>query len=121
LSEQLFDRFITLTFDQGKGPFRLWGNPIKRSGPRVHVYGLDLHLWQKIYLDMTPTRFVVILPNGTCGNTVHRLATNIQRYLDPLVQVRLGSTLYEDLISAVWRSQPLTEHQHSTAGDGDAR
>jgi hypothetical protein len=94
----IFERFVEATFDRGQGPFRLWGNPIRMDGPKVHVYGLDLHLWQQIYLDLTPTRFVIVLPRGTCGNTVHRLMTNIQRYLSPGAEVFVGSTSYKALV-----------------------
>jgi len=104
LNEQDFRRFIELTFERGAGPFRLWGNPLWRSGPKVHIYGLDLHLWQQIYLDLSPKRFIAILPEGTCGNTVHRLAANIQRYLDPQVEIYIGDSTYQDLLKRVWKS-----------------
>jgi hypothetical protein len=93
-----FKNFVTTTFERGQGPLRLWGNPIYLSDKKVHVYGVDLHLWQRIYLDLTPKRFVMILPRGTCGNTVHRLITNIQRYLDPGVKTFIGDRPYDDLI-----------------------
>jgi len=93
-----FQNFVTTTFARGQGPLRLWGNPIYLSDKKAHIYGVDLHLWQRIYLDLTPRRFVVILPRGTCGNTVHRLVTNIQRYLDPGVRTFIGNRLYDDLI-----------------------
>lgn len=94
----IFKNFVTTTFERGQGPLRLWGNPIYLSDKKVHVYGVDLHLWQRIYLDLTPKRFVMILPRGTCGNTVHRLITNIQRYLDPGVKTFIGDRPYDDLI-----------------------
>jgi hypothetical protein len=93
-----FQNFITMTFERGQGPLRLWGNPICLSEKKVHVYGVDLHLWQRIYLDLTPKRFVIVLPRGTCGNTVHRLITNTQRYLAPGVKAFIGDRLYNDLI-----------------------
>jgi hypothetical protein len=104
LSEHDFRRFIEVTFEQGVGPFRLWGNPLWRSGPKVHVYGVDLHLWQQIYLDLSPSRFIVILPEGTCGNTVHRLAANIQRFLDPEVEIFIGDTAYRTLVKGAWET-----------------
>lgn len=104
LSIGVFERFIQLTFEKGKGPFRLWGNPIRLKGPKYHVYGIDLHLWQPIYLDMSPDRFLVVLPKGTCGNTIHRLTANIQRYLDPLVTVSIGDTDYTTVIQDALRS-----------------
>jgi hypothetical protein len=104
LSHSVLKRFVELTFERGRGPFRLWGNPIWLNGPKVHVYGLDLHLWQQIYLDMSPQQFTLVLPQGTCGNTVHRLATNVQRYLDPRVHIFIGETPYTDLIYRAMRS-----------------
>jgi hypothetical protein len=103
LQVHVFDRFIELTFDKGKGPFRLLGNPLRLSDSRVHVYGIDMHLWQQIYLDMSLYQFTAVIPEGTCGNTIHRLSTNIQRYLDPKVTVFIGETKYEDLISDTLR------------------
>ena len=93
-----FQSFVETTFIRGQGPFRLWGDPIKLSDQKVHVYGIDLHLWQQIYLELTPSRFIVILPQGTCGNTIHRLISNIQRYLSPNITVYIGDYLYTDLI-----------------------
>ncbi len=104
LEVDVFDRFIESTFEKGQGPFRLWGNPIRLPGHKVHVYGLDLHLWQQIYLDLTPHRFLLILPKGTCGNTVHRLLANIQRYLTPRVDVWVGDVPYGQLIQEAVRT-----------------
>jgi hypothetical protein len=104
LRDEIFERFVELTFERGQGPFRLWGNPLRLSGPKVHVYGLDLHLWQEIYLDLSPDRFLLVLPEGTCGNTVHRLLTNIQRYLDPRVKAYVGEVPYEDLVRRALRA-----------------
>jgi len=103
-----FQNFVTTTFERGQGPLRLWGNPIYLSEKKVHVYGVDLHLWQRIYLDLTPRRFVVILPRGTCGNTVHRLVTNTQRYLDPGVKTYIGDKPYKDLIRDIFLGRENT-------------
>jgi hypothetical protein len=86
----------------GQGPLRLMGNPIRLSERKVHVYGVDLHLWQRIYLEMTPKHMTVVLPRGTCGNTIHRLVTNIQRYVAPTINVFIGDTRYSDLIQNVF-------------------
>jgi len=98
LSIDKLQYFIKHTFELGYGPFRLWGNPIYINENLVHVYGLDLHLWQEIYLELTPERFLVILPPGTCGNTIHRLVTNIQMALEPNIDVYIGNRLYQDII-----------------------
>lgn len=100
LSQEKYDRFITQTFAKNQGPFRLWGNPIKLDEKTVHIYGLDLHLWQKIFLELSPHQFTIILPERTCGNTIHRLVTNIQRYLEPRITVSIGNLKYDTLISS---------------------
>ena len=105
LSLSTFQNFITTTFERGQGPLRLWGNPIPLSEQKVHVYGIDLHLWKRIYLEITPRRMIVVLPRGTCGNTVHRLVTNVQRYLDPTVKVFIADERYNDLVEDVFLGQ----------------
>ena len=102
LSLSTFQNFVSTTFERGQGPLRLWGNPIHLSERKVHVYGIDLHLWKRIYLEITPRRMIVVLPRGTCGNTVHRLVTNVQRYLSPAIEVFIGDVKYNDLIEKVF-------------------
>ena len=101
LPQHKFHLFVEKTFERGHGPFRLWGDPIVINERQVHVYGVDLHLCRQLYLDLTPSRFVVIVPRGTCGNTVHRLITNVQRYLDPGVEAYIGDLKYQELIRRV--------------------
>ncbi len=98
LSLETFHNLIDVTFERAQGPLRLWGNPIWLGERKVHVYGIDLHLWQRIYVELTPRRMLVILPKGTCGNTVHRLMTNIQRNVDPGVKMSVGNVDYSRLI-----------------------
>ncbi len=98
LSQETFDTFIEATFRRAQGRFRLWGNPIPLGPRKVHVYGLDRHLWQPVFLEITEHHIVAILPRGTCGNTVHRLVTNVQQYLDPAVTATIGGHPYADLI-----------------------
>lgn len=105
LSLSTFQNFVSTTFDRGQGPLRLWGTPIHLGERKVHIYGIDLHLWKRIYLEITPRRMIVILPRGTCGNTVHRLVTNVQRYLSPTIEVFVGDMKYSDLIEKVFLGQ----------------
>jgi len=98
LDQDTFDHFISSTFQRVRNRFRLWGNPIKLGPKKVHVYGLDQHLWQPIFLEITDKHLMAIVPKGTCGNTIHRLVTNIQRYLDPAAKVVLGNQPYENLV-----------------------
>ncbi|GER94829.1 hypothetical protein A45J_2716 [hot springs metagenome] len=83
LNEETFNHFIDSTFGRVKNRFGLWGNPIRLGPKKIHVYGVDKHLWQPIFLEITDKHLIAIIPKGTYGNTVHRLVSNIQTYLDP--------------------------------------
>jgi hypothetical protein len=88
------------TFGNKRNLFRLGGEPMW-SGPdktRLHVYGVDRHLWQPVSLEVTPTHLLALLPEGTCGNTVNRLVTNVQQYLSPSVRAWIGDVPYEELL-----------------------
>jgi hypothetical protein len=98
LSPATFDYWIKSTFERSRNRFRLWGHPIRLGPTKVHVYGLDRHLWQPLFLELTAHGCMAIIPNGTCGNTVHRLVTNIQRFLDPGAQVYLGDQPYAKFV-----------------------
>jgi hypothetical protein len=97
LSGSTFDRWVRLAFRK-RNAFRLWGDPVRFGPTKVHVYGADRHLWQPINLEMTADRLVAILPKGTCGNTFHRLVTNVQRYVCPKIDVWLGAKRFEELM-----------------------
>lgn len=98
LNAHTFDHWVQSTFERSRNRFRLWGHPIRLGPTKVHVYGLDRHLWQPLFLELTAQGCMAIIPNGTCGNTVHRLVTNIQRFLDPGAQVYLGDEPYDRFV-----------------------
>jgi hypothetical protein len=98
LDIETFDHWIDATFRRKTNRFRLWGNPLSMGKGKVHVYGIDRHLWQPIYLELTTRHVLAFLPRGTCGNTIHRLVTNIQRFLDPAVQAWVGDTPFDEII-----------------------
>ncbi len=98
LTQQVFEHWITATFERKRNKFRLWGHPLRLGPTKVHVYGVDRHLWQPLFLELTSTGCTAIIPNGTCGNTVHRLVTNIQRYLDPGAIAFIGDKLYTQMV-----------------------
>lgn len=98
LSQGVFNKFIDATFKKKHNKFRLWGNPIPMGPRKIHVYALDRHLWQPLFLEITNKQIMVMLAHGTCGNTIHRLITNVQHYLDPNVDVWVGNHRYADLI-----------------------
>lgn len=88
------------TFSNRRNQFRLRGEPMW-SGPdrtRLHVYGIDSHLWQPVRLEVTRDHLLAVLPEGTCGNTVNRLVTNVQQYLSPSVRAWIGDAPYEELL-----------------------
>jgi hypothetical protein len=88
------------TFGSKRNLFRLGGEPMWSSPDktRLHVYGIDRHLWQPIDLEVTRTHLLAILPEGTCGNTINRLVTHVQRFLSPSVRVWIGDVPYEELL-----------------------
>jgi hypothetical protein len=100
LTEATYNHLIDSTFNNPRNKFRLWGNPIKMGANKVHVYGLDRHLWQPIFLEITNKQIICIVPRGTCGNTINRLITNIQRYLDPGAKAFVGDKKYDDIIKS---------------------
>ena len=98
LRREVFDYWIRATFERKRNRFRLWGHPIRLGPTKVHVYGVDRHLWQPLFLELTAKGCIAIIPNGTCGNTVHRLVTNIQRYLDPGAEAFIGDKPYQQMV-----------------------
>lgn len=105
LSDDVFRRW-TSSFRRKNNRFRLWGQPIERGPQKVHIYAVDNLLWQTIDLEITPSHLIALLPHGTCGNTVHRLITAIQRFVDPAVAVSLGDMRYDDAIAAPATGRP---------------
>lgn len=100
LTKTTFDCWIKRAFHK-RNIFRLWGEPIWFGPTKVHVYGADRHLWQPINLEITESRMVAILPQGTCGNTFHRLVTNIQRYVCPKITAWIGSQEFNVMLEQV--------------------
>lgn len=98
LPVDVFDHWVAMTFNRKINKFRLWGHPIRLGPSKVHVYGVDRHLWQPLFLELTRRGCTAIIPNGTCGNTVHRLVTNIQRFLDPAAKAFVGDMEYKALV-----------------------
>lgn len=93
-----FDRWISSTFSHKRNRFRLGGHPIPLGPGKVQVYGIDRHLWQPVSLEITRRHMVAVLPEGTCGNTIHRLVTNVQRFVDPAVDAWVGDRPYSEIV-----------------------
>lgn len=98
LKPEVFNYWIATTFERKRNRFRLWGHPIRLGPTKVHVYGVDRHLWQPLFLELTAKGCIAVIPHGTCGNTIHRLVTNIQRYLDPAAEAFIGDRPYKEIV-----------------------
>lgn len=105
LKTHVFNNFVEYTFPKGREPFKIYGEIKRISEDKVHIYGVDLHLWQNVILDLSTEQFVLFLPKGTCGNTIHRMVTNIQKFLDPEIEVFIGDTPYGHILSQVMGGQ----------------
>ena len=68
-------------------PFLLWGEPRLRNENFATVHALDLHIGSPIYCEIMPNALRIYLQQGTCGNTVARLYTNLVRYYDASAEV----------------------------------
>jgi hypothetical protein len=97
LAPAAFNRWVAMAF-QRRNQFRLWGDPIRLGPTKVHAYGADRHLWQPINIEMTNERLVAILPHGTCGNTFHRLVTNVQRFVCPKIEAWIGEKPFKAVV-----------------------
>lgn len=65
-----------------KNPFRLAGFSQLIRKDLALVAGIDLHNGDKIDLEVTPYWIRIYLKKGSCGNTVLRFLSNLQRYFD---------------------------------------
>jgi hypothetical protein len=62
-------------------PFRLWGVP-EIVGGVAEVEAVDLHVGQRLRMDVGASWMRVYLEEGGCGNTVARLISNLQHHFD---------------------------------------
>lgn len=62
-------------------PFRLWGVPSMDDGI-VEVDAVDLHIGERLRIDIGQQWMRIYLEEGCCGNTVARLVTNLQHRFD---------------------------------------
>lgn len=104
LSPATFERWIGGVFRRRPNRFRLSGYVFPLGPTKAHICAIDHHLWQPLLLEATAHHLLAVLPEGTCGNTIHRLVTNVQRFLDPAVEVWLGDDRYDDAVSRALKS-----------------
>lgn len=98
LSQETFDRFVTYGLQHRNSMLRIGGYIHRRGPTKIHMSAIDRHLWQPFSMEVTNSHIIMLLPKGTCGNTIHRLITNIQRYITPKIRVWLGSESYEEAV-----------------------
>ncbi len=64
-----------------RAPFRLWGRPtVTEDGASVEA--VDLHVGQRVRMELGNDWMRVYLHAGSCGNTVARLISNLQTGFD---------------------------------------
>lgn len=73
-------RFVAELF-AARRPFRLWGVP-EIVGSVAEVEAVDLHIGQRLRIDIGASWLRVYLEAGCCGNTVARLISNLQHRFD---------------------------------------
>jgi hypothetical protein len=83
------EKFLDSIFS-GAEPFRLWGAPVSIGRNYYRVTALDLHVTHRITFEITPDFMRVYIPDGSCGNTIARLYTNLQHYYDSGVAMKSG-------------------------------
>lgn len=64
-----------------RAPFRLWGQPAVTSD-RASVEAVDLHVGQRVSMELGRDWMRVYLHADSCGNTVARLISNLQTRFD---------------------------------------
>ena len=64
-----------------RAPFRLWGQPAITEDEAL-VEAVDLHVGQRIGIELGHDWMRVYLYAGSCGNTVARLISNLQTRFD---------------------------------------
>jgi hypothetical protein len=104
LATPTFNRFVDLGLRRRTSRFRIGGFVQRRGPTKVQLAAIDRHLWQPFLMEATNQQLMAVLPHGTCGNTIHRLVTNVQRFLDPDVEVWLGSERYSAVVTESLRA-----------------
>jgi hypothetical protein len=63
-------------------PFRLWGMVDNASDDYAEIEAVDLHVGQRIRIEVSREMLRVHLRAGGCGNTIARLVANLQHHVD---------------------------------------
>jgi hypothetical protein len=97
---QDLDAFLAQLFSC-REPFRLWGIP-ETSDDTAEVDAVDLHVGQRLRFEVGRSWIRVFLYEGGCGNSIARLASNLQHRYDASL------TLVRDDLAAALRAGSLT-------------
>lgn len=65
-----------------RAPFRLWGLVDDFTDRYASIEAVDLHVGGRFRIETSPEMIRVHLRKGGCGNTIARLASNIQHHID---------------------------------------
>lgn len=106
LSEETFNSFVDRGLKYRNSKLRIGGYIHRRGKTKIHMAAIDRHLWQPFIMEATSRHIMALLPRGTCGNTIHRLVTNVQRYIAPKVCVWLGEEPYEKAVRGARENFP---------------
>lgn len=87
-SKQISDigLFVESLFSS-REPFRLWGLYELVGDHGAEVEAVDLHIGQQLRFDVMSDCLRVYVFEGGCGNTVARLASNLQRHYDGALSI----------------------------------
>ena len=90
-----FQRFVDVLLSCNK-PFFLFGIPQPSEHDLVKVSAVDLHTYDKFNMEIGRDFIRIFLRDGSCGNVVARLMTNLQESYDS--QIRLVGIDNEQLL-----------------------
>lgn len=93
-------RFCAELFSS-RTPFRLWGQPVI-VGDTATVDAVDLHVGQRVRIDVGSDWMRMYILAGACGNTVVRLVSNLQSRFDGALRLT-----HAGLQEAVTRRNPI--------------
>lgn len=69
-------------------PFRLWGVPIPLADDFYRVSAVDLHAGSRVDFEIAPEFIRAYLRDGSCGNSLVRLYTNLQHHYDAGIEAK---------------------------------
>ena len=81
------ERFIDKVFNS-KEPFKLWGARQKISEGYYGVAAVDMHEGSAVNFEIADDMMRVYLYEGSCGNTLARIFTNLQLRYDTRIECR---------------------------------